>query len=79
MLDIILGALCEYRAPSHYEAHGGLKADSLWHMQQGELPTCNPDGSPVFASRDDSEPWSDDPGSYRRDEFGLHCGILGCG
>ena len=63
MIDLILGALCEVRSPAHYEQHGGLKADSAWHVANGELPTCDGDGSPkAESSRYDS----DEPGKKSR-------------
>ncbi len=53
MIDIILGALCEVRLPSHYEAHGGRAADSAYHVLHGELPTCEPEESPGYVSSSD--------------------------
>ena len=35
---------CEYRSAKHVAEHGGLAADSAWHVAHGELPTCDPDG-----------------------------------
>lgn len=55
MIDIILGAFCEVRAETHYEAHGGLTVDSLYHVSKGERPTCGAEESPTStSSRDES-------------------------
>ena len=35
---------CEYRSAKHVAEHGGLAADSAWHVANGELPTCDPGG-----------------------------------
>lgn len=32
---------CTYRSDTHISAHGGLKADSAYHVMHGELPTCD--------------------------------------
>lgn len=37
--------LCEVRSSAHIAEHGGFYADSAYHIQHGELPTCNPDSS----------------------------------
>ena len=34
---------CEYRSAKHVAEHGGLAADSAWHVANGELPTCDVD------------------------------------
>ncbi|QBP30563.1 hypothetical protein SEA_CHARM_82 [Mycobacterium phage Charm] len=34
---------CEVRSNAHVAEHGGLLADSSYHVSHGELPTC--DGS----------------------------------
>lgn len=34
--------LCEHRSAAHIAKHGGLRADSAWHVANGELPTCDP-------------------------------------
>lgn len=31
---------CEVRSAAHIAKHGGLAADSAWHVANGELPTC---------------------------------------
>ncbi|UVF60947.1 hypothetical protein SEA_FAYELY_85 [Mycobacterium phage Fayely] len=33
--------LCEVRSDAHVAEHGGLTADNSYHIQHGELPTCN--------------------------------------
>jgi hypothetical protein len=63
MVDLILGVLCEVRAEAHYEAHGGLVADSLYHVAQGERPTCGAEESPKAES---SQYDSDPPGKKSR-------------
>lgn len=79
MIDIILGALCEHRSQAHIDAHGGLKADSLFHMQHGEFPTCKP-GTDKASYDDDASRDDSDPGSVpRRDNAGFHCTVFGCG
>lgn len=55
MIDLILGALCEVRSVAHQEAHGGLHADSTWHVSRGELPTCGAEGSTAGASSHDEK------------------------
>lgn len=69
MIDLLLGVLCEVRGPAHYEQHGGLKADSAWHVAHGERPTC------------DSNKTSSSGGGWDwgRDDFGYHCTWRGCG
>lgn len=32
---------CEHRSASHISSHGGLAADSAWHVANGQLPTCD--------------------------------------
>lgn len=36
------GADCANRGEAHIEQHGGLAADSAWHVAHGQLPTCDP-------------------------------------
>lgn len=31
---------CEHRSAAHIAEHGGLAADSRWHVARGQLPTC---------------------------------------
>lgn len=33
-------APCEHRSAAHIAEHGGLAADSAWHVAHGDLPTC---------------------------------------
>lgn len=42
------GPVCEHRSAAHIERHGGLTADSAWHVRHGQRPTCGADE----ASRD---------------------------
>jgi hypothetical protein len=53
MIDLILGVLCEVRAEAHYEKHGGLFADSAYHVSQGERPTCGAEETPQTVSSPD--------------------------
>jgi len=47
---------CEVRAETHYEAHGGLTADSLYHVSKGERPTCGSEEShTVITSHDEPD------------------------
>ncbi|AVO22392.1 hypothetical protein PBI_SMEAGOL_79 [Mycobacterium phage Smeagol] len=32
---------CTHRSAAHQAEHGGLKADSAWHVAHGDLPTCD--------------------------------------
>ena len=50
MIDLILGALCEVRLPVHYEEHGGLWADSAYHVSNGERPTCREESATPASS-----------------------------
>lgn len=45
--------LCEHRSAAHIAEHGGLKADSAWHIAHGDLPTC--DDSRDEQRRDDTK------------------------
>ncbi|QFG08674.1 hypothetical protein PBI_VANISOA_82 [Mycobacterium phage Vanisoa] len=33
--------LCEVRSSAHIAEHGGLMADSAYHVAHGDLPTCD--------------------------------------
>lgn len=48
------GPLCEPRAAEHAREHGmSVKADSRWHVENGELPTCGTESSSGnFTNRD---------------------------
>ncbi|ASR77186.1 site-specific recombination directionality factor RDF [Mycobacterium phage MyraDee] len=35
------GPGCERRSAAHIAEHGGIKADSAWHIAHGERPTCD--------------------------------------
>ena len=55
MIDLILGALCEVRSDAHANEHGGVWADSAYHVSQGERPTCGlVDEHPSETSQSDS-------------------------
>lgn len=32
---------CNHRSKVHIEKHGGLHRDSRWHVEHGDLPTCD--------------------------------------
>jgi len=36
---------CEHRSSRHISEHGGLAADSAWHVAHGQLPTCGQEAS----------------------------------
>lgn len=36
---------CAQRSAAHIAKHGGLAADSAWHVANGELPTCGSESS----------------------------------
>lgn len=59
---------CTHRSVAHQVEHGGLKADSLWHQEHGELPTCDPE--PEEANRS-SDRKSDD--GKDRDKKSRYC------
>jgi hypothetical protein len=66
---------CEPRSAKHTSEHGGLIADSAWHVARGERPTCNNESSHDETSRGQS-----DPGGWpKRDRLGFHCTWRGCG
>ena len=44
---------CELRSSVHQSEHGGLAADSAYHVSHGELPTC--EGADPEHRRDDHE------------------------
>lgn len=54
--------LCEVRSDAHVAEHGGFYADSAYHIQHGELPTCN-------GSQDSARQGGDD----HRDKKSRHC------
>lgn len=69
------GTPCEPRSAAHVYEHGGITADSAWHVAHGELPSCD------FSreSRGDSDRRQSDDEDWGRDEFGFHCTWHGCG
>lgn len=50
---------CEHRSAAHSAEHGGINADSAWHVAHGQLPTCDagettsPAPTPVPVQGDD--------------------------
>jgi hypothetical protein len=66
------GPLCEHRSAAHVAEHGGMKADNVWHVAHGQLPTCDEE------SHEEQRHDNDDRGP-RRDHFGFHCTWRGCG
>lgn len=65
---------CEHRSAAHVAEHGGLTADSAWHIAHGDLPTCDRAETEPSDQEDDQDdkPW-------RRDSPGFHCTWRGCG
>lgn len=61
---------CEFRTASHSVEHGGVKADSAWHVAHGDLPTCVPE---------DTDRNNRNRDHWGRDEVGFHCTWRGCG
>lgn len=58
MIDLILGVICEHRSNAHIQRHGGMDADSSWHIAHGERPTCdksNPDHKTSDDPRHDND------------------------
>lgn len=62
MIDLILGALCEVRSDAHAAEHGGLWADSAYHVSHGERPTCDPNPKASESKRDNDK--HDDKSRY---------------
>jgi hypothetical protein len=58
-------AACEFRSAKHVAEHGGLAADSAWHVANGELPTCDPD-SKQRAKRSDGDGGKDKKSRFCR-------------
>ena len=61
----VSAAPCEYRTGSHVAEHGGLKADSAWHVAHGDLPTCGAENTSHRASESEESYDSDDDGKSR--------------
>lgn len=71
------GAGCEARSAAHIFGHGGITADSAWHVAHGELPSCDFSRESRGDRRSDDTAQSDD--HLGRDAFGFHCTWRGCG
>lgn len=54
--------ICEHRTAAHVVEHGGIDADSAWHVAHGELPTCD-DEADAAGQRDTND--HDDEGKSR--------------
>ncbi|AXC33344.1 hypothetical protein SEA_DUBLIN_70 [Mycobacterium phage Dublin] len=54
---------CTPRSEKHVTEHGGLRADSIWHVAHGELPTCEPKSAGRERSHDDSRKKEDEKDS----------------
>lgn len=71
--------ICEHRGEAHAaQQHTTREADSRWHVEHGQLPTCDldkPDDRDHDAGKDEHD--SDLPG--HRDHPGFHCVRLHCG
>lgn len=73
------GPLCEHRGEAHAaQQHTTREADSRWHVEHGQLPTCDLD------KKDDADKHADEhehDGNLipRRDHEGFHCTWHGCG
>ncbi|AEJ93443.1 site-specific recombination directionality factor RDF [Mycobacterium phage Benedict] len=53
-------APCIPRSETHVTKHGGLKADSAWHVANGELPTCDSRSHRSDTEKSSSEDTHDD-------------------
>jgi hypothetical protein len=53
---------CEHRSEAHVADHGGLAADSAWHVANGQLPTCGDGGGSTQRAE---EPRDSDEGKSR--------------
>lgn len=63
-----LQVTCEHRSAVHVAEHGGLAADSAWHVAHGDLPTCDTSASePYTHERLDSS--SDEKGKGKKSRF----------
>ena len=69
MIDLILGALCEVRSEAHIERHGGLAADSAWHVANGERPTCGQEGAVKAPERAVDESFDNERGDESKSRF----------
>lgn len=63
-------APCEHRSAAHVAEHGGLAADSAYHVAHGELPTCgNGERKASSETKNNDKPKSDDKSRYCRKHF----------
>lgn len=65
---------CEHRSAAHVAEHGGIDADSAWHVAHGQLATCSDSDS--GANHDDNDRRKDDGLIPHRDRPGFHCRFL---
>ena len=58
---------CEVRSAAHIAEHGGLAADSAWHVANGQRPTCGDQAkaSPAPAPAASENKDRDDEGKSR--------------
>ncbi|AJD82493.1 hypothetical protein SHEEN_75 [Mycobacterium phage Sheen] len=49
------GSPCVHRSAAHVAEHGGLAADSAWHVAHGQPPTCGDEDKPASTPRDDRD------------------------
>ncbi|AEL17737.1 hypothetical protein CUCO_69 [Mycobacterium phage Cuco] len=54
---------CSPRSEKHVTEHGGFRADSMWHVAHGELPTCEPKSADRKGSHKDSRKNEDEKDS----------------
>lgn len=73
-----VGLTCTHRGEAHAaQQHTTREADSRWHVEHGQLPTCDLDSD---KSHDDHEDNAGDSHLLpRRDHEGFHCTWHGCG
>lgn len=62
---------CEPRSEAHWSQHGGLKADSAWHVAHGERPTCTDQAriTPVPVPQEDDDTDKDRKSRYCRQHW----------
>lgn len=70
--------LCEHRGEAHAaQQHTTREADSRWHVEHGQLPTCDLDKHDDHQAGDEHHDDENLPG--HRDHEGFHCYHLHCG
>lgn len=52
---------CEHRSDTHIAEHGGLAADSAWHVAHGDLPTCDPGQASETEQRHERAEYQSEP------------------